>query len=90
MTTELVREEDCPTHRLSIETKNGFKTFYLTKKEAQWISDHINDPAQFIVLPPTIDKNAPTFYPKHGAVLERMTEDEIRRKRLVYSASATM
>lgn len=73
---------DIATHKLTVklEDMGKFKTFYLTEKEAEWISKTINGPEQFIVLSKAADPNAPSAYPKRGAWLERMDPRERERQ----------
>lgn len=81
MTTELATAQDAPTHRLSIKLEDGsYRTFHLSEKQAEWLAQNINSPDRFIVLPKSVDKDAPQFYPKTWATLERMSDDEIRAR----------
>ena len=70
------------THKLTVklEDQGQFTNFYLTEQEADWISKTINGPEQFIVLPKAVDPDAPSFYPKRGAWLERMDPRERERQ----------
>lgn len=78
MTRELATAQDAPTHRLSIKLEDGsYRTFHLSEKQAEWLSQNINSPDRFIILPKSVDKDAPQFYPKTWATLERMSDDEI-------------
>lgn len=78
MTHELATAQDTPTHRLNIKLEDGsYRVFHLSEKQAEWMAQNINSPDRFIVLPKSVDKDAPQFYPKTWATLERMTEDEI-------------
>lgn len=74
----LVSAKDTPTHKLIVKLEDGtFKTFYLTEKEATWMASVINGVDRFIVLPKTIDPAAPSFYPKQGATMSRMSREEL-------------
>lgn len=78
MTHDLATAQDVPTHRLSIKLEDGsYRTFHLSEKQAEWMAQNINSADRFIVLPKSVDKDAPQFYPKTWATLERMTDDEI-------------
>lgn len=94
MTQELATAQDTPTHRLSIKLDDGsYRTFHLSEKQAEWLAQNINSPDRFIVLPKTVDKDAPQFYPKTWATLERMSDDEIaarsnRYRKAMQSAEA--
>lgn len=78
MTHELATAQDAPTHRLSIKLEDGsYRTFHLSEKQAEWLAQNINSPDRFIVLPKSVDKDAPQFYPKTWATLERMSDEEI-------------
>lgn len=84
--TDIVTQKDTPTHRLTVKLEDGtFRTFRLTKTEAAWLADNINSNDPFIVLPQTIDPRAPSFYPKRGATLEAMTDQEIQDARRRYA-----
>lgn len=77
MNQELATQADIPSHKLTLKREDGtFKQFYLTEKQAFVISKTINAPDQFIVLPKDIDRDSPSFYPKRGAWLERISKDE--------------
>lgn len=81
MTNELATAQDAPTHRLSIKLEDGsYRTFHLSEKQAEWLAQNINSPDRFIVLPKSVDKDAPQFYPKTWATLERMSDEEIRAR----------
>lgn len=85
---QLVTEQGVPTHRLIVKLDDGtFKTFFLTEKEADWMANHINSSDQFIKLPRSVDPNAPSFYPKRGAWMEKMTREEIQSRAESYARS---
>lgn len=86
MTTELATTQDAPTHRLTIKLEDGsYKIFHLNEKQAEWLAQNINSPDRFIVLPKNVDKDAPQFYPKTWATLERMSAEEIEQRRSRYA-----
>jgi hypothetical protein len=85
MTNELATAQDAPTHRLTIKLEDGsYRLFHLNEKQAEWLAQNINSPDRFIVLPKTVDKDAPQFYPKTWATLERMSEEEVEQRRNRY------
>lgn len=66
-------------YRLTLKLRRGVqgedivKYRYFTEKEAQDISAKINSPAQFLVF-------GSEFFPKFGAVLEKLQESEIKQR----------
>lgn len=89
MTTSIITQQDIPSHRLSIkifEDEDGqeHRVFYLNEKQAEWLAKNINSADRFIVLPKEVDPNAPSFYPKTWARMEKMTNEEIEARRDKY------
>lgn len=88
MTHEISTTKDTPTHRLNIKLEDGsYRTFHLSESQADWLAKNINSPDRFIVLPKSVDKDAPQFYPKTWATLERMSDDEIAARKNRYMKS---
>lgn len=88
MTKELITQADIPTHRLSIMVdKDHFKTFFVSEKQAEMLWEGINGKDNFICLSKDVDKDAPSFYPKFGARLERLSKEEIRSRQEAYDRS---
>lgn len=86
---QLIRAEDTPTHKLVVRLDDGtFRAFYLTEEEAVWVARNINTVEPNLVLPRSIDPNAPSFYPKRGAWMERMSQAEIATRRARYADKA--
>lgn len=87
--TSLTSPQDQPTHRLTLKLEDGtFRTFFLTPKEAEWMARNINSNDPFIQLPAAVDPAAPSFYPKRGAWMERMSAEEIAARKKRYSVPA--
>lgn len=87
--TSLVTDKDVPTHRLTLKLEDGsFRTFHLTPAEADWMARNINSVDPFIQLPKSVDPNGPSFYPKRGAWMERMSADEMQARRTRHTAAA--
>ena len=92
--TQLIRAEDAPTHKMTVKLEDGtYRVFHLTEKEAVWFADNINSVHPNIAFTNAhrhIDPNAPSFYPKRGAWLERMSRAEVeeRHRRYVQSKRA--
>jgi hypothetical protein len=77
MTKELVTAADIPTHKLTVKTEDGrFKVFYVSEKQAIVLRAGINGNDKFICLSKDVDKDAPSFYPKWGACLEKISREE--------------
>lgn len=87
---DLVTLKDVPTHRLTVKLEDGsFKVFYITEQEAVWLTKSINSVEPNLILPKSIDPAAPSFYPKRGSWMERMTKEEItaRSRRYAHTTS---
>lgn len=90
MTKELVTSADIPSHKLTVKTEDGrFKVFYCTEKQATIIRNGINGADKFLCLPKDIDKDAPTFYPKYGACLEKISKEELESRKKRYDTTVS-
>lgn len=77
MNRDVVTAKRMVSHRLIIKLDDGsFRSFLLNIYQADMIAANINSVEPFIVLPDDIDPDSPTFYPKRGAWMEKLTEDE--------------
>lgn len=86
--TQLITQKDMPTHKLIVKLEDGtFRHFYLNPRQAQAIANSINGIEQFICLPKDIDSNSPTFYPKRGAWMEKMSKEELQARLEAYGRS---
>lgn len=88
MTQEIITQRDMPTHKLTVKKEDGtYRQFYLNQKQAEWMAKNINSVEPFIVLPKDVDPNSPQFYPKRGADMEKLSEDDLDRLRRKYQNS---
>lgn len=86
MTKEITTQKDIPTHILSVKIENDeYKTFWLTSKEADIIWKNINSTDRFIQF-----SNTREFYPKTGAILRKITDEEKRKRERVYETNAAI
>lgn len=85
MTKELSTQADIPTHKLTLRiSEDRYKTFYVTELQAERLAKGINGSDQFISLSKDVDPDAPSYYPKYGSRLERLTKAEMKARQERY------